>query len=137
MTTVLDCIFCDIANGLAAAHIVYEDELTIAFLDIDPISAGHVLIIPKLHIKDLYSIDEMTAGRILKNGSIIARALKKAFKYDGISIMENNDVFQDVPHFHLHVYGRRKSNDIKHIYPISKYVNPHDAIQLIQKEIPS
>ena len=115
------CVFYQIARGEVPAHVVYEDDLVFAFLDIDPISLGHTLIIPKVPTKDLYDLDEVTAGRILKIAGKIGQALKEAFGFDGVSIMENNDVFQDVPYFHLHVYGRNKDNDIKVEYPdISK-----------------
>jgi len=111
------CVFHQIVKGAISAQIVYEDDLVLAFLDIEPISLGHTLIIPKESTRDLYDLDEVTAGRILKVAGKIGQALKRAFGFDGISIMENNDVFQDVPYFHLHVYGRNKDKDIKVEYP--------------------
>lgn len=126
------CIFCDISNGICPAHVIYEDETIMAFLDIDPISEGHTLIIPKKHIQDIYSIDEGTAGEIIMKAGEIGGVLKKVFGFDGISIMENNDVFQDVPHFHLHVYGRRTDEDVYFKGPKYKGVPLEEIMNLMK-----
>lgn len=112
-----DCVFCKIANHQAPANIVYEDDLVMAIMDIDPISDGHTLVIPKKEIKTLYELDDKTSARVIKVAKMIAIILKKEFQFDGTMIMEVNDCFQDVPHFHLHVFGRNKNNDIKFDYP--------------------
>ena len=129
------CPFCDIVKGNIKCNIVFEDDYIIAFLDLNPISEGHTLIIPKKNIKDIYAIDEQTAGKIITKAASIGLALKKAFGFDGISIMENNDVFQDVPHFHLHVYGRNKANDIKVKYPKIPKLIPEKIVDQIKKNL--
>lgn len=129
------CTFCDISNGICPAHIIYEDETIIAFLDIDPISEGHTLIIPKKHIKDIYLIDSDTAGKIIVKAAEIGIILKKVFGFDGVSIMENNDVFQDVHHFHLHVYGRRVDDDVNFEWPKYKGRPPEELTSLIKKNL--
>ncbi len=112
-----NCIFCQIANHKAPACIIFEDELVIAVLDIDPISDGHTLIIPKKNIPDIHSLDSETGKRVMEVAKILAGAIEKEFNFDGSMIMEVNGIFQDVPHFHLHVFGRNKNNDIKFNYP--------------------
>ena len=112
-----DCVFCQIAKHEAPARIIYEDELVIAVLDIDPISDGHTIIIPKKNVPDIHSLDSDTGKRVMEVAKMLAGAIEKEFSFDGSMIMEVNGVFQDVPHFHLHVFGRNKSNDIKFSYP--------------------
>ena len=111
------CIFCQIAKHEAPAHIVHEDELVMAILDIDPISDGHVLIIPKKDVPDLHSLDSETGQRVMEIAKILAGAIEQEFGFDGSMIMEVNGAFQEVPHFHLHVFGRKKNNDITFRYP--------------------
>lgn len=99
-----NCIFCKIINHEAPAHI-------------DPISDGHTLIIPKKDIHDLHSLDEETGSRVVQVARQLAGRIEKEFGFDGSTIMESNGAFQDVPHFHLHVFGRNKNNDLKIIPP--------------------
>ncbi len=111
------CIFCRIIQREIPASIVYEDDHVLAILDIDPITDGHTLIIPKKDILDLHALDEKTGGKIMKVAKLVADALKKEFKFEGITIMESNGAFQDVPHFHLHVFGRNQKQNIAIQYP--------------------
>ena len=112
-----DCVFCQIANHEAPARIIYEDELVIAILDIDPISDGHTLVIPKKDIPNIHSLDSETGKRVMEVAKMLAGAIEQEFEFEGTMIMEVNGVFQDVPHFHLHVFGRNRNNDIKFSYP--------------------
>jgi diadenosine tetraphosphate (Ap4A) HIT family hydrolase len=132
-----DCIFCKIAQHKAAANIVYEDDLVFAFMDIDPITDGHTLVIPKKHIPDIHSLDEKTGSRIMKVSKLLADVIKTEFKFDGIMIMEVNGPFQDVPHFHMHVFGRNKDKDIKINYPPETNKDPKhitkNSIQIKKK----
>jgi histidine triad (HIT) family protein len=111
------CIFCQITKHEAPAHIVHEDELVMAILDIDPISDGHTLIIPKKDVRDLHSLDSETGKRVMEIAKMLAGAIEQEFEFDGSMIMEVNGAFQEVPHFHLHVFGRNKNNDIEFRYP--------------------
>lgn len=113
----MNCNFCKIVQGLRPANIVYENKIVIAFLAKDPTTDGHTLIIPKKNIRDIHSLDKTTGGQIMKVAQKLANALEKTFGFDGIEIRAVSGHFQDVPHFHLHVFGRNKTNDIKIIYP--------------------
>jgi histidine triad (HIT) family protein len=112
-----DCVFCQIVKDQIPAHIIYQDELVIAILDIDPISDGHTIIIPKKDILDIHSLDAETGKRVMEIAKKLAGVIQQEFKFDGCMIMQVNGAFQDVPHFHLHVFGRNKKNDIKFYYP--------------------
>lgn len=105
-TTNNSCIFCRIANREILAEIIYEDETIISFLDIEPINEGHILIIPKKHYLDLDEIDEDTAVHIMKFAAKITKVLKRMYNPDGYSIMQNGGYFNDVGHYHMHVFPR-------------------------------
>jgi histidine triad (HIT) family protein len=103
------CIFCRIADHELPASIVYEDEHTMAFLDIQPINPGHVLIIPKTHAESLSDLTEEDAGRIMRVGQIISQALRASdLPCEGVNIFlaDGKAAGQEVDHVHLHVFPR-------------------------------
>ncbi len=109
----MDCIFCKIVNGEIPSYKIYEDENIIAILDISQATRGHTLIISKKHYKNLYEIDELSAGEIFKVVPKIANAIKKAFNPIGLNLIINTDKpLQTVLHFHMHLIPRYKQEDI-------------------------
>lgn len=105
-----ECIFCKIIKKEIPAEIVYEDEMILSFLDIDPINEGHLLIIPKTHYLDLDELDEDIAVHIMKFSIKATRALKKVFQPEGYSIMQNGGHFNDIGHYHMHIFPRYKGD---------------------------
>lgn len=103
-----DCIFCKIANGEIPANALYEDDLVKVIFDLSPASEGHVLILPKSHYDDVYSLDDDTAAHIFKVAVKIANAMKKSLNIDGLNIVQNNGeaAGQTVFHFHMHIIPR-------------------------------
>jgi histidine triad (HIT) family protein len=101
-----DCRFCQLANGTIETFVVYGDDLVTAFLDKDPISEGHTLIVPKRAYLDVDELDAETAARIMTVSMLISASLKELYHPDGISIMQNGGVFNDVGHYHMHVFCR-------------------------------
>ena len=114
----MDCIFCKIINGDIPCFKIYEDELVLAFLDINPDSDGHTLIIPKKHFRDLEDIDLETLARINEVSKKLKNLLEKKLGCEGISLLQNNGFVQEVKHYHLHLkpyYKDKKSIEmIKH-----------------------
>lgn len=109
----MDCIFCKIVNGEIPSYKIYEDENIIAILDISQATKGHTLIISKKHYKNLYEIDELSAGKIFKAVPKIANAIKKAFNPIGLNLIINTDKpLQTVLHFHMHLIPRYEREDI-------------------------
>jgi len=106
-----DCIFCAIAAGEIPSFKVYEDDLVLAYLDINPFSQGHTLVIPKTHSECLLDTDEATLAAVVARVKKVAAHLKFALPCDGFNILQNNGeaAGQTVKHLHFHIvprYGR-------------------------------
>ena len=104
------CIFCDIANKKLETNIVYEDEVVMAFLDCDPINVGHILVIPKEHYCDIDEMPVEVLNHLMEVSKRLVIAVKKVYQPDGYSIMQNGGVFNDIGHFHLHVFPRYEND---------------------------
>jgi len=108
-----DCIFCNIVEGGIDSTIIYEDELILGFMDIYPVNDGHMLLITKNHKLDLDELTEEESSRIMKVSKILVRVLKKKYNLDGYSIMQDGGVFNDIGHYHLHVFPRYKDDGFR------------------------
>ena len=104
----MNCLFCKIINNEISSYTIYEDEIVKVFLDINPKHHGHSLIIPKKHYKDLYEIEENVLNHILKISKKISLLLTEKLNCDGITLIQNNGISQEVKHFHLHVIPKYK-----------------------------
>lgn len=104
----MDCIFCAIVEGRAPAEVVFEDEQTIAFMDINPANPGHTLVVPKQHVRDIYELDEETAAAVMRTAARVARAIRAALEPEGLNLLQSNGRAggQAVFHFHMHVIPR-------------------------------
>ena len=109
----MDCIFCKIINGDIPSYTIYENEYVKCFLDVNPLSDGHTLIVPKKHFKDLYDIDIETLNEIFKASKIVCGLINKKLKPNGIRIVQNNGVLQEVKHYHMHVLPNYAENNNK------------------------
>jgi len=103
-----DCIFCAIAAGEIPSFKVYEDELVLAYLDINPFSRGHTLVIPKVHSQGLLDTDDATLAAIIVRVKKVASHLKAKLGCDGFNILQNNGeaAGQTVRHVHFHIVPR-------------------------------
>lgn len=103
-----NCIFCKIVAGEIPSYTIYEDDEFKAFLDANPASKGHALIVPKAHYADLYDIDEEVAARAMKLAKKLATHMTKVFGCEGFNLIQNNNeaAGQTVFHFHLHLIPR-------------------------------
>jgi histidine triad (HIT) family protein len=111
-----DCIFCEIVAGRAPASIVYEDDVALAFLDIQPVNSGHTLIIPKHHAVFLGNLDEATGAHLFKIAMRIAAALRcSGIRCEGVNLFlaDGEAAFQEVFHVHLHVFPRFAGDPFK------------------------
>jgi histidine triad (HIT) family protein len=104
----MDCIFCKIINGEIPSEKVYEDDKVFAFMDINPLNDGHVLIIPKSHASTIHEIGEDDFLAVMSATHKLAAAVRKALKPDGINLLQLNGkaANQVVPHLHVHIVPR-------------------------------
>lgn len=99
-----NCIFCKIVAGEIPSDKIYEDDSVVAFLDVKPVSRGHVLVIPKKHSSDLLSADDATLLDLMPKVKKVAIALVKAVNAHGINISANNGAASGQIIFHLHFH---------------------------------
>jgi len=116
------CIFCKVITGETTASIVFEDDLSVAFLDHRPLFRGHCLLVPKDHFETLGELPAELVGPFFKNVQLLARAVELALEAEGSFVAMNNRVSQSVPHLHVHVVPRRKKDGLKGFFwPRNKY----------------
>ena len=97
----MECPFCKIIKKQAEAHIIYESENIIAFLDIDPINEGHILIVPKLHEASIDDMPTNVLTEIVELAQRVVMAFKEVYHIVGYSIMQNGGEFCDFGHGHF------------------------------------
>ena len=109
-----DCIFCKIVQGEIPCFKLYEDEHTLAFMDINPANEGHALVIPRQHARDLMAIDPEPLAAVATTARRVARAVDAALGPAGMNLMQCNGeaAGQSVFHFHMHVLPRRVDDDL-------------------------
>lgn len=112
-----DCIFCKIIKGEIPAHKIYEDESFISFLDINPVSKGHTLIVPKNHIEWMHEADDSLIKEIFVLTKKMMLNIRENLPCDYVQV---SVVGKDVPHFHVHLIPRNFGDDI-HRKEILKY----------------
>ncbi len=110
-----ECIFCKIAKGEIPSYKVYEDESTLAFFDINPITKGHTLVIPKEHVQSFSESTPATAAKLAEGAAKVTKALKKVLKPEGFNyfINEGRIAGQEVMHLHLHIVPRYSESEVK------------------------
>ena len=111
-----ECIFCKIVKGDSPCTKIYEDEHVLAFLDINPVSENHTLIIPKKHYVSLYDIPEKELKHLLVAAKRITIQFQKDHDIQGVNVLHASGVEaqQSVYHFHLHLVPRRIGNGLDH-----------------------
>jgi histidine triad (HIT) family protein len=114
------------------ARLVFEDEISLAFLDHRPVFPGHCLLIPKKHYETLTDLPENLVGPFFRNVQLLSRAVESAMEAHGTFVAMNNRVSQSVPHLHTHIVPRRRKDGLKGFfwprYPY-KSENEADAVQ--------
>src|SRR6185436_10989995 len=113
----MDCVFCKIVSGEIDSAKIFEDEDVLVFLDVNPISKGHCLVIPKMHYENVFVIDEKILKKVIIVGKNVADKLQKSLGASGANFIHSSgrDAEQSVLHFHLHVVPRYE-NDLLNIH---------------------
>jgi histidine triad (HIT) family protein len=137
----MDCIFCKIIDGQIPAVKVLDEELILAFMDINPASRGHLLVIPKNHAENIFEISESDLSAVMKGVKRCATAVKEALNAGGITVLQLNGTASDqvVPHLHVHIMPRWENDGL----PVSSWeMKPgnigeiEDIAQKIKQRLP-
>ena len=112
--TVNDCIFCSIVAGTSDCLEIYQDEATLAFMDINPANDGHCLVIPKAHFENVFDMPPSDFGTVASTAANVARAVNEVLRPGGINLTQANGeaAGQSVLHVHIHVLPRRTSDNL-------------------------
>jgi histidine triad (HIT) family protein len=130
-----DCTFCKIVRGEIPAAVVFEDDISLAFLDRRPLFSGHCLLIPRTHIETFADLPANLVGPFFADAQLVSRAVEKATGAEGIFIGINNRVSQSVPHLHVHIVPRRKGDGLKGFFwPRTKY-ETEEEVKRVQEMI--
>jgi histidine triad (HIT) family protein len=122
------CLFCGMAQ--AESYIVFEDDLTLAFLDHRPLFLGHTLLVPKAHYETLADLPAELVGPFFANVQLLTRAVEQAMEAEGSFVAINNKVSQSVPHLHVHIVPRRKKDGLRGFFwPRQAHPAPEDMRQ--------
>lgn len=110
----MSCIFCKIINGEIPSYKVYEDEYTLVFMDIAKDVDGHMVAIPKKHVKNILDCDEITLNNLIKTIKKISNYCVEKCGYDGVNLLNASDesAGQSVAHLHFHIIPRKKNDGI-------------------------
>ena len=118
----MNCIFCKIIEGSIPSYTLYEDEYVKCFLDVNPMSNGHTLIIPKKHFTDINDIEIEYLTKINEAAKKIVKLLDDKLNPVGFRLVQNNGSVQEVKHYHLHVIpvysGRNTKKDVSKVFDL-------------------
>lgn len=109
-----NCVFCKIIRGELPCRKIFEDEWTMAFLDISKDVDGHILVVPKNHVKNILDADEETLSRVMNTVKKVSNHLTENCGYDGVNLLNASDesAQQSVFHLHIHIIPRKKNDGL-------------------------
>jgi histidine triad (HIT) family protein len=107
------CQFCRIVAGEVTANVIFEDAISIAFLDYRPLFPGHCLLVTKQHYQTLLDLPQALIGPLFSNVQLLAATVQRAMEAHGSFVAMNNIVSQSVPHFHVHIVPRKRGDGLR------------------------
>ena len=125
------CAFCRIIRGEEKAPIVFEDSVSLAFLDRRPLFPGHCLLVPRQHYETLADLPAALVGPLFQHAQLLERAIEEGLAADGTFVAINNRVSQSVPHVHIHLVPRHRKDGLKGFFwPRQRYKDDADLQQV-------
>ncbi len=117
------CVFCDIVNGKVEAVKLLETSLSMAIMDLRQAIEGHVLVMPKKHIENIYTMPKEEGNDLMACIVKVSQAVRESIKPEGLSIWQSNGeaAFQEVPHVHFHVHPRMNGDKLLQVYPEKQF----------------
>ena len=130
-----NCVFCKIVRGEIPATRVWEDELTLAFMDIGSVNPGHMLVAAKAHVEDIHGLDAGLAAAMFQTAARVARAANEALKPQGFSVYQANGKVagQTVFHAHIHVLPRWENDGMEFTWPVKN--PPREELEKVAAQI--
>jgi len=130
-----DCAFCKIVGGESSNSVVFNDGVSLAFLDHRPLLRGHCLLVPKQHIETFHALPTGLIGPLFANAQLLAKAVERGLQADGSFLAINTRISQSVPHLHIHIVPRRKKDGLKGFFwPRYPYKSPEE-IEILRQAI--
>jgi len=129
------CLFCQIIRGDISSYPVFEDDVSLAFLDHRPLFPGHCLLVPKPHYETLLDLPSPLIAPLFANAQLLARAVEQALEAHGSFVAINNRVSQSVPHLHIHVVPRRRKDGLKGFFWPRQPYRDEEAIRRVQQTL--
>ncbi len=125
------CVFCRIVRGKIPASMVYQDDLTLAFMDIGSVNPGHVLVASRAHVENLYAVDDDLAAALMLTATRVARAAKTVLQPQGLCLFQANEAVggQTVFHVHIHVLPRWEADGMNLSWPARN--PPREALEQV------
>jgi histidine triad (HIT) family protein len=125
------CIFCEILSGNSPASFTYEDDTVVAFMDVQPITHGHMLVVPRQHAVLMSDVDETAAMRSFRAARRLGSIVRGTLGATGVNLFvaDGESAFQDVPHFHVHVIPRYPNDGFGLTFP-ERYDQPPSRAEL-------
>ena len=130
-----NCVFCKIVRGEIPAAVVFQDELTLAFMDIGSVNPGHMLVAAKPHVENLQGMDEALAGAMFRSAARAARAIEAVLGPEGISVYQANGAAagQTVFHAHIHVLPRWEKDGLTFTWPVKN--PPREELERVAAQL--
>jgi len=132
-----DCPFCKIVRSETQSYNVFEDDITLAFLDKRPLFPGHCLLIPKSHFETLIDLPALLVSPLFQNVQLLAHAIEKGLQAEGTFVAINNRISQNVPHLHIHIVPRHTKDGLKGFFWPRQHYKDEATILSIQSTLRS
>ena len=132
-----NCPFCKIVRSEAQSYNVFEDDITLAFLDKRPLFPGHCLLIPKSHYETLIDLPALLVAPLFQNAQLLAHAMEKGLQAEGTFVAINNRISQSVPHVHIHIVPRHTKDGLKGFFWPRQHYQDEATILSIQSTLRS
>jgi histidine triad (HIT) family protein len=129
-----NCVFCAIVAGQTPAHMVLDDEVAVAFLDVRPLFPGHTLVVPRDHHETLADLPAERLGPFFERVQRVARVMEDGLDAAGSFVAANNRVSQSVPHLHVHVVPRNRKDGLRGFFwPRTRYPDDGTAAAMAER----
>jgi histidine triad (HIT) family protein len=129
------CAFCHIIRGEEQASMVFEDSVSLAFLDRRPLFPGHCLLVPREHFETLADLPVPLVGLLFQNAQLLERAIEEGLQADGTFVAINNRVSQSVPHVHIHLVPRHRKDGLKGFFWPRQRYQDDAALRQVQETL--